>query len=62
MDDDRRVYYAGSQEATFGNSYRYRVKDLAAFYISQIGNSPFEVDEAPRKRDEEIEKLKNTLE
>jgi hypothetical protein len=61
MDDDKRVYYAGSKEATMGNSYGLRVKDLAAFYISKIRNIPFELDEDPHKRDQEIEKLKSAL-
>jgi hypothetical protein len=60
-EDDRRVYYAGSQEATLGNSYRYRVKDLAAFYISQITGLPFTVDPDPEKRDASIEELKRSL-
>lgn len=61
LDDDRRVYYEGSKEATLGNSYRYRVKDLAAFYISKIRNISFKVDEDPNKRDQEIEKLKSAV-
>lgn len=61
MNDDKRVYYAGSQEATLGNSYRLRVKDLAAFYISKIRKIPFELDEDPNKRDQEIEKLKSVV-
>jgi hypothetical protein len=61
VNDDKRVYYTGSQEATLGSSYGYRVKDLAAFYISKIRNIPFELNEDPRKRDKEIEKLKNSL-
>ena len=62
LEDDRRVYYVGSQEATLGNSYRYRVKDLAAFYIGKIRNTPLELDEDPSKRDEEIEKMKSAVE
>lgn len=61
LDDDKRVYYAGSQEATRGNSYGYRVKDLAAFYLSKIKGIPLTMEEDYRKRDKEIEKLKNTL-
>ena len=61
LDDERRVYFAGSQEATLGHHYRYRVKDLAAYYISKIRNIPLELDEDPGKRDEAIEKLKSTV-
>ncbi len=62
LDHDRHVYYAGSQEATLGSHYGYRVKDLAAYYISQIRGIPFEIDKDPNKRDEEIESLKSKLE
>lgn len=61
LDDEQRVYYAGSQEATLGNVYQYRVKDLAAFFISRIRGLPFEVRESPRERDAEIERLKGAL-
>jgi hypothetical protein len=61
LNDDKRMYYAGSQEATLGHHYRYRVKDLAAYYISKIRNIPLELDEDPSKRDEAIEKLKDTV-
>jgi hypothetical protein len=61
LDDDRRAYYAGSEEATLGNTYRYRVKDLAAFYISKIRNVPLKLDQDPGKRDEEIKKLELIL-
>lgn len=58
LDDDKRVYYEGSQEATVGHYYQYRVKDLAAYYISKIRGIPLELDKDPNKRDVEIEKLK----
>ena len=61
LDNDRRVYYEGSQEATLGNRYRYRVEDLAAYYICKIRKIPLELDEDPTKRDEAIEKLKNRV-
>jgi hypothetical protein len=61
LDDTKRVYYAGSQEPTLANSYGYRVKDLAAFYIGKIRNVPFPLDEDPAKRDQDIAKLKGAL-
>jgi hypothetical protein len=61
LDDDRRVYYVGSEEATLGNSFEYRVKDLAAFCLFKIKGMPSKMEEDSRKRDKEIEKLKNTL-
>jgi hypothetical protein len=61
MDDDKRVYYVGSKEATIGNNSRYRVKDLAAFYISTIRKIPTELNEDPNERDLEIARLKRIV-
>jgi len=61
LDDDTPVYYEGSEEATIGDTYAYRVKDLAAFYIHQISNTLCEPDEDPGRRDEQIAKLKSAL-
>jgi hypothetical protein len=61
MDDDGDVVYGGSQEATFGNSYRYRVKDLAAFFLSRIRRIPFEVSPDPAVRDRRIHTLRDAL-
>jgi hypothetical protein len=61
LDNGTRIYYAGSQEATLAHHYGYRVKDLAAYYISKIKNIPLELDEDPIKRDDAIEKLKSEL-
>ena len=36
LEDGRRVPYWGSQEAMLGNSYVFRVKDFAAFFLSRI--------------------------
>ncbi len=59
--DHRRLYYEGSQEATLGASCGYRVKDLAAFYLSRIKGFPLDMDQDSRKRDLEIERVKNSL-
>ena len=61
LDNDKRVYYEGSEEATLGYHYGYRVKDLAAYYIGKIRNIPLELDEDPSRREETIEKLKNAV-
>lgn len=61
LGDTRAVSYGGSEEATFGNAYRYRVKDLAAFFIATIRNLPFAVDNDPDSRDRAIEKLTAAL-
>ena len=62
LDNNKRIYYEGSKEATLGNHYGYRVKDLAAYYISTIKAIPFQIDEEPIKRDGEIDTLKHKLE
>ncbi len=61
LDNANRVYYEGSEEATLGHRYGYRVKDLAAYYISKIRNIPLELDEDPDKRDAAIGNLKSTV-
>lgn len=61
LDNKRPVLYSGSKEATVGNSYNYRVKDFAAFYISQIRHLPYVVHEQQQTRDAEIEKLRSSL-
>jgi hypothetical protein len=61
LEDRRVVYYSGSKEATFGNRYRYRVKDLAAGLLARIRNLPFQPDEDPELRDQAIERLASML-
>jgi hypothetical protein len=61
LDDSRRVIYGGSEEATEGNSYAYRVKDFAAFFISQIRKLRYSVDKTPAQRDAAIERLRGAL-
>ncbi len=55
------VFYQGSQDATIGNSYQYRIKDFAAFNISKIKNIPITFYQDFDKRDAEIERLKEIL-
>jgi hypothetical protein len=54
LDDDRRLTYAGSREATVGNGYRWRVKDEAAVLLAAIDGRAFEADRSPAKRDRAI--------
>jgi hypothetical protein len=61
LDNTTSVRYGGSSEATYGNSYQYRVKDLAAFYLSKIRGIAYTVHESPQERDAEIEKLRAKL-
>jgi hypothetical protein len=59
--DERPRVYAGSKDATVGNSFGYRVKDLAAFYLSRLLNLPYLVHQRPSERDTEIEALRAAL-
>ncbi len=61
LDDTTGLVFEGSKEATVGNSYDYRVKDFAAYFISQIKNLPYTVYQTPAERDVEIDKLKKKL-
>jgi hypothetical protein len=53
--------YYGSEEATVGNGYQFRVKDFAAYYICRIKNIKAIYHETHAARDTEIEKLKMLL-
>jgi hypothetical protein len=61
LDDTRQITYSGSEEATVGNSFRYRVKDFAAFFIHRILGLPYTVRKTPSERDMEIERLRSAL-
>jgi hypothetical protein len=61
LEDARIVPYEGSEEATVGNSYQYRIKDVAAFFIAKIKNIPYAVHQDPARRDQQIDELKKQL-
>ncbi|MCH2044851.1 MAG: hypothetical protein MK212_12100 [Saprospiraceae bacterium] len=61
LDNDTQYLYAGSEEATVGNAYRFRVKDFAAYYIGKITRIPVVYHESHEARDKEIEALKEAL-
>jgi len=61
LQDERRVYYAGSKEATYADAWSFRVKDLAAYYISQIRNFPFPVEQSSAERDRTIRHLQTVV-
>ena len=61
LDDPAPVSYAGSEEATVGNGYAYRVKDLAAFYAARLAPAPYAVLPTPAERDREIARLAGLL-
>lgn len=61
LDVEGIVLYEGSQEATLGNAYGYRIKDFAAFYISKISDLPIQFYQDIEERDREIERFKKLL-
>ena len=56
--DGTSVTYAGSREASIGNSYKYRVKDIAAQLLRAIRGDALEVDASPSRRDRAIRELR----
>lgn len=61
LDDATPISYGGSEEATIGNRYAYRVKDVAAFYAARLLPAPYAVLATPAERDREIAKLAELL-
>ena len=61
LDNETIHLYDGSEEATVGNGYQFRVKDFAAYYICKIKNIKAVYHETHAARDEEIERLKILL-
>lgn len=53
--------YDGSEEATIGNAYGFRIKDYAAYYLSKIAKLRFVFYAAPADRDREIAVLARRL-
>lgn len=58
LGDAKTVTYAGSREASIGNSYKYRVKDIAAQLLRAIRGESLEVDQSPTRRDRAIRELR----
>ncbi len=61
LDDDAEMEYGGSEESTLASDYGLRVKDIAAYIISQIMGFPYELKESPEARDADIETLMSKL-
>jgi hypothetical protein len=62
LDNDTIVdSYEGSEEATVGNGYRFRIKDFAAYYLNRITGYPVPFHRDHGGRDAEIERLKAHL-
>lgn len=62
LSDEGPIHYEGSEDATIGNAYQYRVKDFAAFYLSKIKEVPVTFYQNMEERDQEIERLEALLE
>ena len=58
LDDPASLFYEGSEEATIGNSLRYRVKDAAGYYLGKLTGIPVPFHEEQQERDAEIDRLK----
>ena len=61
LDDPAPILYEGSQEATLGNSLRYRVKDAAAYLVGRLNGIAVAFHDDPAQRDAEIDRLKSKL-
>jgi hypothetical protein len=61
LGDERPVRYGGSQVATLGNAFGFRVKDLALAFIRRIRGERVEMDEDPAERDREIGRMRAEL-
>jgi len=61
LNDGTQLRYSGSQEATYGNSYNYRVKDEAAALIAELISVPYPIHLNPQDRDAEIDLLRQRL-
>lgn len=61
LDNTNRIFYEGSQEATLGNSLKYRVKDAAAYYIGKLLGIDVRFHRKFEDRDGEINKLNSKL-
>ena len=61
LDDDRQLTYEGSREAVKGNASRYRVKDVAAFYISLMKGLDVRYEDDLERRDRQIDRLREKV-
>lgn len=61
LENDTPVRYSGSQVATLGNRFGFRVKDLALYFIRRIRGEPLDVRQDPAERDGQISSLRAAL-
>src|SRR5579872_945302 len=62
LDDSQPVWFEGSEEATTGNAYALRVKDLAAAFIRRIRGQPVEIPLDMDERDRLIARVRDAEE
>jgi hypothetical protein len=60
-DSSTTLKYQGSEEATVGNGYHYRIKDFAAYYIGRIMGTPLKYYPNTEDRDKQINDLKKRV-
>lgn len=58
LGDRAPVRFGGSRDATIGNSYGWRVKDVAAWVLAEITGAAFKPDGDPVRRDAAIRALR----
>lgn len=61
LNNTTQLLYHGSKEATIGNAYQFRIKDVAAYYICRIKNIKPVYYSTHNERDAEIEHLEILL-
>jgi hypothetical protein len=61
LSDVTELGYSGSKEALLGNSYHYRVQDVAAALVAGLLNVPYPVHVSPADRDRELDRLRHRL-
>jgi hypothetical protein len=60
LDNQSKIGYTGELGA-YSEGMRYRVSDLAAYFITQILNLPYNNDSNPAVRDQQIQALRQRL-
>lgn len=62
LDNNEKIFYSGGDKDTeVPNSYRFRIKDFAAFYICKLNGWRYHCFKSPEKRDKKIARLKQRL-
>lgn len=61
LNNNKRILFDGSSNASLSNRYHFRIKDMAAVFISHICHIEFKVYHDVAKRDKQIERIKRKL-